>query len=861
MKRNEKLWSLLALLALTLCFVGCSSGSDGDEPEGGGKGDFTESDFGEVSSNSSFVSDFKMSDIDLLVVFAINCDLLDLEWIRFCSNDFKGDLMSGPGEYSDESFYLEVERDIMANADKYIDALNRLADDGICDNTTTRGLKDAVMTTGGWALNLITGARDTQNKLRAILRDMGAFSDKQMQEDIFSCLKEGSRGGYKDARSFFVALNSSETSYEMLLSANQQFAQIDQGIQEIERPGYQTHITWVNSRDKLKVKDRINRMVDAGKDLGNKAIKVEEAMVDVMTGGGYSTAQKADQWAKDTQETIKKVFNGKLDNITTEDVKDVGKKYTVDKLKELMPKTGNDNIDNALKFAADKLGEVALKKDPTGDAAKEKGKTILNIKNNTGENQKVIIVTGDDGKLSVVIPDKDGNGTSVTDPGNKKITAVTKDGKRSTKATSAKKDGGKQEEKIDPEPTGTPQIKAGVSKLPFTANPKDKEKSATFTVTTNCKYFGVKAEDNAKWLTLKKDTKAGTVTVTVTPNTDKEPRQAKIFIAGSNDKKTTVAKTEVVVTQEALKDGKLSVSSTIIEFDAEGGSSSTIITCEGYEKLAVEVASDSKEWLSASIKSTAAGSEIVSVTAKANTSFKRTGIITLRAGNADKLTKDNSEAVEITVEQAGAPIEKTVFEIEDWFLEFDAKGGTKSTKVTTNADEVTAKCNADWITVDVSKSSIRVKVAENKSTEKRSAEISVTAKRAVKTSETSGYTQEITETLDIYQDGTDAFGNEVLWGTWSYDNISLKLTSGGSFSYKSGSYSDSGSYKVTDFKCTAISGTDGYNISGTLYGIKNESWTFKTTYSKDGSGHYKKRQYCLTLTSKSSGSSIIVYKE
>ena len=69
----------------------------------------------------------------------------------------------------------------------------------------------------------------------------------------------------------------------------------------------------------------------------------------------------------------------------------------------------------------------------------------------------------------------------------------------------------------------------------------------------------------------------------------------------------------------------------------------TVITAEGYEKLAVEVASDSKEWLSASIKSTAAGNEIVSVTAKANTSFKRTGIITLRAGNADKLTKDNSD--------------------------------------------------------------------------------------------------------------------------------------------------------------------------------------------------------------------------
>jgi hypothetical protein len=485
----------------------------------------------------------------------------------------------------------------------------------------------------------------------------------------------------------------------------------------------------------------------------------------------------------------------------------------------------------------------------------------LNIKNNTGENLKAIIVTGDDGKLSVVIPDKDGNGTSVTDPGNKKITAVTEGGKRSTKATTAKKDGGKQEEKIDSEPTGDPKITASVSKVHFTANPKDNEKTATFTVTTNCKYFGVKAKDDPKWLTLKKDTKAGTVTVTVTPNSDQEPREAKIIIAGSNDKKTTVIQTEVLVTQEAPKPGKLSVSSDLIEFDYEGGSNFTIITCEGYEKMALSVPSDCKDWLSASIKSTAAGNEIVSITAKANTSYKRTGIITLMAGNADKLTKDNSEAVEITVEQAGAPIEKTVFSVEDWVLEFDSKGGSKSTKVTTNADEVTATCNADWITVDVSKSSIKITVNENKSTEKRSAEISVTAKRAVKTSETSGYTEETTETIDIYQDGTDAFGNEILWGTWSYDNISLKLRSGGSFSYKSGSYSDSGSYKVTDFKCTAIAGTNGYYISGTLYGIKGEYWTFKTTYSKDGSGYYMKRHYCLTLTSKSSGSSIIVYKE
>lgn len=849
MKTRNKIFNLLVMLSI-LSFTACSSGGDGDEP-GGGNRDFTESDFGEVSSNSSFVSDFKMNDMDLLIDFAINCDLLDLEWIKYMSNGFKGELMSGPGEYSDATDYYQIEYDILTNSEAYLDAMERLANDGICDNTTTRGLKDAVKETGTWVYDLFTGAKKDHEQLLATLRDMGAFSNKQMQEEIFR--STDSKGGYTDAHSFFVALNNGE----MVMAAPQQLKDIETDLDK----GSKTWDAWEKSREKLKYKNATDRFVERGKSLGNKAIKVEETVLDVVTGGGYSTAQKVDKWAKDTQETINKIFNGKLDKITAEDVKDVTKKYTVDKLKELMPKTGNDNIDNALKFVADKLGEEALKKDPTGDAAKDKGKIILNIKNNTGENQKVIIVTGDDGKLSVVIPDKDGNGTSVTDPGNKKITAVTKDGKRSTKATSAKKDGGKQEEEIAPESTGTPEIKASVSKLPFTANPKDKEKSATFAVTTNCKYFAVKAKDDPKWLTLKKDTKAGTVTVTVTANSDQEPREAKLIIVGSNDKKTTAIKTEVLVTQEAPKPGTLSVSSTLIEFDAEGGSNFTVITCEGYEKLAVEVAADSKEWLSASIKSTAAGNDVISLTAKANTSYKRTGIITLMAGNADKLTKDNSDTINITVEQAGVAIENMVFSVEDWVLEFDSKGGSKSTKVTTNADEVTATCNADWITVDVSKSSIKITVNENKSADKRQAEIIVKAKRAVKTSETSGYTEETTETIDIYQDGIEGYGNEILWGTWSYDNISLELTNNGSFTYKSGSYSDSGSYKVTDFKCTAIAGTNGYNISGTLYGIKGEYWTFKTTYSKDGSGYYMKRQYCLTLTSKSSGSSIIVYKE
>jgi len=836
MKTRNKIFNLLVMLSM-LSFTACSSGGDGDEPGGGNNSGFSGSDFGEVGKNSSFVSDFNMSDIDLLVDFAINCDLLDLEWIKYMSNGFKGELMSGPGEYSDATAYFQIEYDILANSEAYLNAMERLANDGICDNTTTRGLKDAAKETGLWVLDIFTNVKKDNENLKATLRDMGAFGNKQMQEDVYK--STDNHGGYKDAHSFFVALNNGE----LVMASPQIMSDLDDHLADHMENGSHTYEAWLKSKEKLGIKDKYNRFVDRGKDLGNKAIKVEEAMVDVVTGGGYSTAQKADQWAKDTQETVKKVFNGKLDNITTEDVKEGVKKYTVDYLKGKMPKTGNDNIDNALKFATDKLGEVALKKDPTGDAAKDKGKTILNIKNNTGENLKAIIVTGDDGKLSVVIPDKDGNGTSVTDPGNKKITAVTKGGKRSTKATTAKKDGGKQEEKIDPEPTGDPKITASVSKVPFTANPKDNEKTATFTVTTNCKYFGVKAKDDPKWLTLKKDTKAGTVTVTVTPNSDQEPREAKIIIAGSNDKKTTVIQTEVLVTQEAPKPGKLSVSSDLIEFDYEGGSNFTIITCEGYEKMALSVPSDCKDWLSATIKSTAAGNEIVSITAKPNESFKRTAVITLRAGNADKLTKDNSEAIEITVEQAGKPVGK--MELESATVEFeDYKAGHQTIGVI-GADEVSVKSSVpDWLTVSATKTAIDIKVKENTSPEEREAIITVTYKRTVQTSATSGYTEETEETISVHQPGNN---NYPINGTWEYRQLVAGQTTIYRIEFNKNKYEysviegktvtdeDSGTFTITDYserKNTTFNYTE---IHGKITLGSGKAQTFYTAkFEKNG---------------------------
>lgn len=859
MKTTARHFGVLSLLLLSLCFMtACSSGSD-DEPDSGNNTS-TEIDFGEVGRNSSFVSDVNMSDVDLLIDFAINCDLLDLEWIKYMSNGFKGELMSGPGEYSDATDYFQIENDILANSETYLAAIERLANDGIFDNTTTtRGLKDAAKTTGLWVLDLFTNVKKDNEDLKATLRDMGAFGDKQMQEDVF--LSTDSHGGYKDAHSFFIALNNGE----LVMASPQIMSDLDDRLGSIATNGSHTYEAWQNSKQKLGIKDKFNRFVDRGKDLSNKAIKVEEEALDVLTSGGYSTAQKMDKKIKDTEEVLKKLFGSNPDKLTKEQVEEAHNKRGIDKLKSWIPKTDNDIADAIIKFASDKLGDMALQKDPTGEVAKKNGKTILDIKNNTDEKQKAIIVTGDDDKVSVVIPDKDGNGTSVTNPGNKKITAVTKDGKRSTKEATAKKDSGKQTEEIVPPSTEKPNIKVTSStSLTFKATPnEDKgENVKAINFTTNCKYVAVQKvatqKDDTDWITLKKNVKAGTVTVTVVPNTAKEKREAKLKLIGSNDKKSQDATAEVTVTQEPLTDGKLTVSSSVVEMTAEGGNDRIVVTVEGYEKLTATVADDAKEWLSATQTTSDAGNDIVTLTVKPNPNITdRTGIITVTAYNGTKPTKDNSQTVEISVKQAGKEAEKLYFTPDNSVVEFGPDKDSKSLKVKTNADDVEVSSDRSWMKVSYSGSVISIEVDENEETEDREATISVTYSRMVKTSETSGYKETATEEIWVTQKGVE--GYQIINGTWSYDNTTL-VFKGKKYSYKSGSYSESGNFTIDDFKVTKIAGSDGFNVTGTLRGIKKDYWTIKTYYSKDGSGHYKKRQYCLWLTN-SSGQTIIVYKE
>ena len=252
---------------------------------------------------------------------------------------------------------------------------------------------------------------------------------------------------------------------------------------------------------------------------------------------------------------------------------------------------------------------------------------------------------------------------------------------------------------------------------------------------------------------------------------------------------------------------------------------------------------DYQKALSASIKSTAAGNEIVSITAKPNESFKRTAVITLRAGNADKLTKDNSEAVEITIEQAGKPVGK--MELESSYVEFEDYKAGRQTIGVINADEVSIKSSVpDWLTVSATKTAIDIKVKENTTPQERVTEIAIIYKRTVQTSATSSYTQEVEETIMVVQPGNNDYP---INGTWEYRQLVAGQTTIYRIEFSKNKYEysviegktvtdeDSGTFTITDYserKNTTFNYTE---IHGKITLGSGKAQTFYTAkFEKNG---------------------------
>lgn len=530
MKRNEKLWSLLALLALTLCFVGCSSGSDGDEGGGGGEdlGDFSSTEIVATSNGSSMVSDFQLSDIELLEEYAVKMKLMKQQFLRYMSDDYQGsDIFCGPGEHSDATRLFELQTEFLENYERWQPALQRLESQGTYTKVTTRGLPKSSLEF--W--NALSGsAQVSMEDIRKTLDKGNIWSNAKVQQELFQTLTPNLRDGETDYRKWFNRLNNNDLIYKAPQIHNLWLGQaagtsVGSGKSE-----------YYNAAVKAGTDNTNEHVYKMGTDLSTKGGELIVDVLDKVSGGGVSAVKDFNDAMEENIELIKviqKSLNKENKKLTTEDIKKVLKQYTADKLRDKLPEDiGNELASDVFNDFMDYLHDTILQEDKTGEAAKEVGKTQLKIDNNTGKKIKTVIAQNNNsGKIVYVKPDNSGAIIVTVGAGTVTVTIITEDGQRSTQTVSADKAGGLKELQGIPY-ISEPQLGVNPSELEFDAGLDRVGQKVN--VTTNCAFMA--AKPNVEWLHVKL-TKDGVMTVTVDENRDETERAGKIRIAALDDKK------------------------------------------------------------------------------------------------------------------------------------------------------------------------------------------------------------------------------------------------------------------------------------------------------------------------------------
>jgi len=223
-----------------------------------------------------------------------------------------------------------------------------------------------------------------------------------------------------------------------------------------------------------------------------------------------------------------------------------------------------------------------------------------------------------------------------------------------------------------------PGLSLGVSQLSFTSEGGSSELSITAENTS------WSASTSATWVTLSESSgPAGTTSIKVTAsaNTSSQERTATVkFTAG------TVSST-LTISQEGAS--SLTVSTSSLSFDAEGGSSAIVVTAENVSWTA----SSSATWAALSVSKGSSGSTDVTVTAAANsTSSSRTAVLTFTAGDLETY---------VTVTQAAAPS----LALSATSASFDADGGFTTIVVTASNCTWTASAADSWVTLGKSSGS------------------------------------------------------------------------------------------------------------------------------------------------------------
>lgn len=634
MKKTSKFnrWLLAAFAIMAaMSLAGCTASESGDDEDEPGNG------FEQLpTTGGTLMKDVNTDDIDVFAEYALKMENLRLQYIKFTSNGWDGELFCGIGDKSDATGFINYLTDILENADRYTAAIQRLDQSAILTPTAggTRGFFGDVMEV---VFGLGREAKERREVVIQRLNDMHVMGNAKAQEELFEDLTPKYQYGANNAKEWFKNLYSGEYDSKIhAIDRQWQLLYTNSATQDY-------HIlSNENSGPGLEADKSVHRTIaKAAVSRG----KVYYGGIDLVLGGHGSNMNDAAEKLNETYELGKKAATGEL---TGKDIKKYITNRANDHLKDVIGDAlGKELTGQALNLvaeeAADYVTEKALEESGSEKKAKDAGLSLVHIKGGIemGLGGKMAIITDDEiGKVTVVGPDKNGDFKITMKPGKKTVTVVTDDGQRSTQKVEAKP--GKVEVEAKPEPV-EPTIALSTETVTMEAGGG----KATVAVATNCRYLrSTKKSDD--WFTVSRQ--GLQFTVTVDENTASEPRTGSFVIDVSTDGKTAALSQKVTVRQEAAKKtGAVTVSVGSFEFEAAGGSKTVSMTTGDYKYYGVFADSDCESWI------TIDNPNIDEITVKAapnpNTQ-ERVGTIYFFATTSPKpQTLDDTEYVTVKVTQ------------------------------------------------------------------------------------------------------------------------------------------------------------------------------------------------------------------
>ncbi len=474
-----------------------------------------------------------------VLAYANKVQLMKLHYIQFLSNDFRGDVLSGPGAQSDPTRMYELLDEILTDRAKYEAALAEMDRQNVFDAPTTRGIGMSIYE----LCNALSGsANRAMTDIRTTMERGKFWSNAQVQEKLFKTLPPAFRDGETDAKEWFKRLNNNDP---ILINKAPQIQDlwVKQGMGEShagEGVG-----AYYNAAQDANTENTAARAHEVGKAATVAGLNVAIDAYDAASGGWVGAMKEFEESAQVFKNLKAKYGAGKL---SAADIRNALKYVSVKELKNALP----DEIEGILSEAEfseikDYLESTILSDDEDGSAAATVGKKRASIPaSSRSDGRYVVVHNPNTGKMIFVNPNNDRTATITIEEGQYVVTYVDKDGEIVHVAHTTQL-GNQMEEFVLSPKSLTPTVVVRPTELSLDSDFAHK----TIAVMSNCRY--VNAHTSAKWLSLSLDAD-GYLFITADKNEGEEARTATITVKGSNDGQNTDAKATITVKQAAFED-------------------------------------------------------------------------------------------------------------------------------------------------------------------------------------------------------------------------------------------------------------------------------------------------------------------